>query len=57
MSMLRHDLSEPIKEGARWRVEEQLYPECRGFRPYYFNSEEEAQTFIDETPEEEPKSD
>lgn len=39
------DLSEPEREGSRWLVKEQLYPEVRGFIPHYFDNEAEALTF------------
>lgn len=55
MSIRRSDLSIPYQEnphmpGAKWFVQETLYPESRGYNVHEFNTRLEAEKFIEGTP-------
>lgn len=55
MPTRRADLSIPYQEhphmpGAKWYVQETLYPESRGYNTYEFTSQSEANKFIEGTP-------
>jgi hypothetical protein len=43
----RVDLTEPYWENQQWCVDEQLYPEARGFIHRTFDTLKEAQQFIE----------
>lgn len=55
MGTRRADLSIPYQEnphmpGAKWYVDESLYPESRGYTVHEFPSQAEANRFIEGTP-------
>lgn len=45
------DLGEPYEDKGKWCVDEQLYPEARGYNHHEFDTKAEAQLFINEVKE------
>lgn len=41
------DLSTPYMEDRQWCVDEQLYPESRGYTQHKFGTRAEAESFIE----------
>jgi len=45
----RSDLTDPYRvRGGKWRVNEQLYPEARGYNTHEFETRQEAEAFLQE---------